>query len=182
MKNGTTSSAAHDGLISVEALRALMASGAPPLIIDARFDLGDTAAGERAYAAGHIPGAFYLHLDRDLSGPKQDAFGTFRGRHPLPERDAFAARLAALGMTPGRQVVAYDAADGMYAARVWWMLRWLGHANVAVLDGGFAAGSRRARRSPATRPRLPLAFSRPESRWNTRSAPRTCSPGWARCG
>jgi len=140
MKNGTTSpSAAHDGLIPVEALRALMASGAPPLIIDARFDLGDTAAGERAYAAGHIPGAFYLHLDRDLSGPKQDAFGTFRGRHPLPERDAFAARLAALGMTPGRQVVAYDAADGMYAARVWWMLRWLGHANVAVLDGGFAA-------------------------------------------
>jgi thiosulfate/3-mercaptopyruvate sulfurtransferase len=140
MNNGTTPiPAAHDGLIPVEQLRALMASGTPPLIIDARFDLADTGAGERAHAAGHIPGAFYLHLDRDLSGPKQDAFGTFRGRHPLPEREAFAARLAALGMTPGRQVVAYDAADGMYAARVWWMLRWLGHANVAVLDGGFTA-------------------------------------------
>ncbi|MDH0865284.1 sulfurtransferase [Mitsuaria sp. GD03876] len=138
--NGTTSSpSASDGLIPVEQLRALMASATPPLIVDVRFDLADTGAGERAYAAGHLPGAFYLHLDRDLSGPKQDAFGAFRGRHPLPERDAFAARLAALGMTPGRQVVAYDAADGMYAARVWWMLRWLGHAEVAVLDGGFAA-------------------------------------------
>lgn len=138
--NGTTSSpAGHDGLITVDQLRALIASGAPPLIVDARFDLADTGAGERAYAAGHVPGACYLHLDRDLSGPKQDTFGVFRGRHPLPERESLAARLAALGMTPGRQVVAYDAADGMYAARVWWMLRWLGHADVAVLDGGFAA-------------------------------------------
>ncbi|WP_414710437.1 sulfurtransferase [Roseateles sp.] len=128
-----------DGLITVEQLQALMASPTPPLIVDVRFDLVDTAAGERAYAAGHVPGAFYLNLDRDLSGPKQDAFGAFRGRHPLPERDAFATRLRDLGMTPGRQFVAYDAADGMYAARVWWMLRWLGHAQVAVLDGGFAA-------------------------------------------
>lgn len=128
-----------DGLITVEQLQALMNSSTPPLIVDVRFDLADTAAGERAYAAGHVPGAFYLHLDRDLSGPKQDAFGAFRGRHPLPEREAFAARLRDLGMTPGRQLVAYDAADGMYAARVWWMLRWLGHAQVAVLDGGFAA-------------------------------------------
>ncbi|WP_377156868.1 sulfurtransferase [Roseateles sp. UC29_93] len=126
-------------MITVEQLQALMNSSAPPLIVDVRFDLADTAAGERAYAAGHVPGAFYLHLDRDLSGPKQDAFGAFRGRHPLPEREAFAARLRDLGMTPGRQLVAYDAADGMYAARVWWMLRWLGHAQVAVLDGGFAA-------------------------------------------
>ncbi|OWQ87623.1 sulfurtransferase [Roseateles aquatilis] len=129
----------HDGLIAVEALRALIASGAPPLIVDARFDLADPSAGEKAHAAGHLPGAFYLHLDRDLSGPKQDAFGAFRGRHPLPEREAFAARLRELGMTPGRQVVAYDAADGMYAARVWWMLRWLGHDAVAVLDGGLTA-------------------------------------------
>ena len=128
-----------DGLISVGQLQALMASSTPPLIVDVRFDLADTAAGERAYAAGHVPGASYLHLDRDLSGPKQDAFGTFRGRHPLPEHEAFAERLRQLGMTRGRQLVAYDAADGMYAARVWWMLRWLGHAQVAVLDGGFAA-------------------------------------------
>ncbi|WP_431265567.1 sulfurtransferase [Roseateles chitinivorans] len=134
-----TASAGFDGLVSVGQLQALMNSSAPPLIVDVRFDLADTAAGERAYAAGHLPGAFYLNLDRDLSGPKQDAFGAFRGRHPLPEREAFAARLRAIGMTPGRQLVAYDAADGMYAARVWWMLRWLGHAQVAVLDGGFAA-------------------------------------------
>ncbi|WP_423594634.1 sulfurtransferase [Roseateles sp. MS654] len=129
----------HDGLISVAQLQALSASTPPPLIVDVRFDLADTAAGERAYAAGHLPGAFYLHLDQDLSGDKRDAAGAFRGRHPLPDRDAFAARLRELGMTPGRQVVAYDAADGMYAARLWWMLRWLGHAQVAVLDGGFAA-------------------------------------------
>lgn len=132
-------SASTPALISADQLRALMASPTPPLIIDARFDLADTAAGERAHAAGHLPGAFHLHLDRDLSGPKQDAFGGFRGRHPLPEREAFAATLAAIGMTTGRLLVAYDAADGMYAARVWWMLRWLGHDQVAVLDGGFAA-------------------------------------------
>lgn len=141
--NASAHAARHDGLISVAALQALMASTADaasaPLIVDVRFDLADTGAGERAYAAGHLPGARYLHLDHDLSGAKQDAFGAFRGRHPLPEREAFAARLRALGMTPGRQVVAYDAADGMYGARVWWMLRWLGHDAVAVLDGGFAA-------------------------------------------
>jgi len=128
-----------DGLISVGQLQALLASDAPPLVVDVRFDLTDTSAGERAYAAGHIPGAFYLHLDRDLSGPKQDAFGVFRGRHPLPDRTAFAALLGELGLRSGRTLVAYDAADGMYGARVWWMLRWLGHADVAVLDGGFAA-------------------------------------------
>ena len=143
--NGTSSAhgARHDGLISAADLQALIASAtdaaSAPLIVDVRFDLTDTDAGQRAYDAGHLPGAFYLHLDRDLSGAKQDAFGTFRGRHPLPERDVFAARLRALGMTPGRQVVAYDAADGMYGARLWWMLRWLGHDAVAVLDGGFAA-------------------------------------------
>ena len=143
--NGSGHGTRHDGLISVEELQALLASpspaagSAPPLILDVRFDLADVEAGERAYAAGHLPGAFYLHLDRDLSGARQDAFGAFRGRHPLPEREAFAARLRELGMTAGRQVVAYDAADGMYGARVWWMLRWLGHDAVAVLDGGLAA-------------------------------------------
>src|SRR6185436_12856356 len=87
-----SASAGFDGLVSVGQLQALMHSSAPPLIVDVRFDLADTAAGERAYAAGHLPGAFYLNLDRDLSGPKQDTFGAFRGRHPLPEREAFAAR------------------------------------------------------------------------------------------
>ena len=124
---------AYQTLISPAELRGLQ----DPLILDCSFDLADTGAGERAYAAGHIPGAFYLHLDRDLAGPKTGPDGAFRGRHPLPEREAFAALLRRLGLHTGRQVVAYDAQGGMYAARAWWMLRWLGHAEVAVLDGAW---------------------------------------------
>ncbi|MDT9000497.1 sulfurtransferase [Paucibacter sp. APW11] len=126
-------------LISASDLLAMEARHQTVLLIDVSFDLADTEAGERAHAAGHIPGAHYLHLDRDLSGDKQAADGHFRGRHPLPSREGFAARMAELGLTPGRQVVAYDAQGGMYAARLWWMLRWIGHAEVAVLDGGAAA-------------------------------------------
>jgi thiosulfate/3-mercaptopyruvate sulfurtransferase len=120
-------------LITPAELRALAA----PLILDCRFDLADPAAGRRAYAAGHIPGAHYLHLDDDLAGPKTGADGVFHGRHPLPAREAFAARLRALGLTAGRQVVCLDTQGGPYAARAWWMLRWLGHAEVAVLDGAW---------------------------------------------
>ena len=105
------------------------------LLIDVGFDLADTAAGERAYAAVHLPGAHYLHLDRDLSAAKTGA----NGRHPLPDRADFATQLAELGLNADTQVVAYDAQGGMYAARLWWMLRWIGHAAVAVLDGGQAA-------------------------------------------
>lgn len=120
-------------LISAAELRAL----ADPLILEASFDLADTDAGERVYAAGHIPGAFYLHLDRDLCGDKTAADGSFRGRHPLPEREAFAALMRRLGLTAGRQVVTCDRQGGPYAAHLWWMLRWLGHAEVAVLDGAW---------------------------------------------
>ncbi|MFG6433086.1 sulfurtransferase [Roseateles sp. LYH14W] len=120
-------------LISPAELRAL----ADPLILDCSFDLADTTAGERAYAAGHIPGAHYLHLDRDLAGAKTGPDGAFRGRHPLPEREAFAALLRRLGLRAGRQVVTCDTQGGMYAARAWWMLRWLGHTEVAVLDGAW---------------------------------------------
>jgi thiosulfate/3-mercaptopyruvate sulfurtransferase len=105
------------------------------LVFDCRFDLADPQAGAQAYAAGHLPGAQYLHLDHDLSGPKNGA----NGRHPLPDRQALAASLAAHGLRHGQQVVAYDAQGGMYAARLWWLLRWLGHDAVAVLDGGLAA-------------------------------------------
>lgn len=104
-------------------------------LFDCRFDLADPGAGETAYAAGHIPGAHYLHLDRDLSGRKTGA----NGRHPLPTRDAFVATLADRGLRQGQQVVAYDAQGGAYAARLWWLLRWLGHDSVAVLDGGLQA-------------------------------------------
>jgi thiosulfate/3-mercaptopyruvate sulfurtransferase len=104
-------------------------------VFDCRFDLADPAAGEAAYAAGHIRGAQYLHLDRDLSGRKT---GT-NGRHPLPTRDAFAMLLASRGVRQGQQVIAYDAQGGAYAARLWWLMRWLGHDSVAVLDGGLQA-------------------------------------------
>ena len=105
------------------------------LVFDCSFDLVDPDAGERAYAAGHIPGAHYLHLDRDLSGVKTGK----NGRHPLPERDVLVATLAKHGLKQHQQVVAYDAQGGTFAARLWWLLRWLGHDSVALLDGGLQA-------------------------------------------
>jgi thiosulfate/3-mercaptopyruvate sulfurtransferase len=111
------------------------------VIIDTRFDLADPSAGERAYNEGHIPGARYAHLDRDLSGEKT---GT-NGRHPLPTPDRMRARFGALGIDNHSQVVAYDADSGMYAARLWWMLRFMGHDAVAVLDGGFSRWLREGR-------------------------------------
>ncbi|MFZ5556175.1 MAG: sulfurtransferase [Pseudomonadota bacterium] len=101
---------------------------------DCRYDLFDHEAGTRAYAEDHVPGAFYLHLGRDLSGVMT---GT-NGRHPLPEPAAFADLMGRFGVNRGVQVVAYDGGPGPYAARLWWMLRWLGHRDVAVLDGGYA--------------------------------------------
>lgn len=102
------------------------------VVVDCRFSLADTAAGERAWHAGHLPGARYAHLDRDLSGPITPA----TGRHPLPDPLALAERLGAWGIDGGVQVVAYDDAGGSMAVRLWWLLRWLGHQAVAVLDGG----------------------------------------------
>ncbi|MCC7126767.1 MAG: sulfurtransferase [Acidobacteria bacterium] len=108
------------------------------VICDCRFDLANADAGEAQFAAGHVPGARYVHLDRDLSGAKT---GT-NGRHPLPSLEQMAARFGALGIGPGTQVIAYDGDTGMYAARLWWMLRFMGHDAVAVLDGGFARWTR----------------------------------------
>ena len=126
-------------LISAADLRAQLQGPTPPRVFDCSFDLTDTEAGERAWRAGHLPGALYLHLDRDLAGAKHDAAGHFRGRHALPERAALAARLGQLGITAATAVVCYDAQGGPYASRAWWLLRWMGHADVAVLDGGVAA-------------------------------------------
>lgn len=105
------------------------------IVFDCRHDLADPATGARAYAEAHIRGARHVNLDRDLSGSKNGR----NGRHPLPEAKQFCARMAVLGLRCGMQVVAYDASGGPYAARLWWMLRWVGHANVAVLDGGWNA-------------------------------------------
>jgi thiosulfate/3-mercaptopyruvate sulfurtransferase len=104
-------------------------------IVDCRHDLADPAAGRRAYAEAHLPGAVFMHLDEDLSGVRTGS----NGRHPLPNPVTFAARLGALGIAPEDQVVAYDDAGGAIAARLWWMLRWIGHERAAVLDGGLRA-------------------------------------------
>ena len=128
-----------DTLISAADLLAALDAAEPPVLIDTRFDLADITAGETAWRAGHLAGAHYLHLERDLSGDKVRSDGSFRGRHPLPERADFAASLGRIGVTPASAVVALDAQGGMYAARLWWMLRWMGHERVAVLDGGIPA-------------------------------------------
>jgi thiosulfate/3-mercaptopyruvate sulfurtransferase len=103
-------------------------------IVDCRFKLDDPGWGARDYESRHIPGAVFADLDRDLAGEKT---GT-NGRHPLPDPAVFARTLGRLGIDDSIQVVAYDQDSGMYASRFWWMLRWMGHDRVAVLDGGFA--------------------------------------------
>ena len=112
------------------------------VIVDCRHNLTDADAGAGAYRSAHIPGAFFLHLDRDLSGPKTGK----NGRHPLPDIAALAATLGRIGIDGAKQVVAYDQNSGMWASRLWWMLQWLGHERVAVLDGGLDkwAAERRA--------------------------------------
>ncbi|MGV7208521.1 sulfurtransferase [Oxalobacteraceae bacterium A2-2] len=109
------------------------------VILDCRHDLLNPDAGPDAFAAGHIQNAQFANIDTDLSGPKKGADGVFRGRHPLPDRAALVEALRAWGVNDDSQVVAYDAQGGMFAARLWWLLRWIGHAGVAVLDGGLAA-------------------------------------------
>ncbi len=121
-------------LIGAEDLVALPPSEVR--VFDCRFDLSDAEAGGRRYAEGHIPGAAHLHLNNDLSGPAEPGR---TGRHPLPERAMFDTLLAEHGVTEETQVVAYDDTGGMFAARLWWMVRWTGHIAVAVLDGGYQA-------------------------------------------
>ncbi len=127
--------------------------GAPDwLVVDVRHQLADTGYGERVYAEGHIPGAIFLHCDRDLSGPMTGS----NGRHPLPSPVSLAARLGEIGIGGSTQVVVYDDAQGMIAGRLWWLLRWLGHDRVALLDGGLqawlAAGGALDRQTPVLHP------------------------------
>ena len=132
-------------------------------IVDARFSLADHELGERNYLAAHIPGAVYAHLERDLSSP-QVAGKT--GRHPLPPVEAIVHTLSQWGVDAGTQVVVYDDASGVYAGRLWWMLRWLGHDAVAVLDGDWRQWQHEGRPACAgveTRPpRTFVAHVRPE--------------------
>ena len=121
-------------LISAAMLRDLV--GKPEIaIIDCRFDLMNPDGGRRAYLEGHIPGARYADLNRDLSAP----ITATSGRHPLPTPSDFAGTLVRLGIGRATQVIAYDDSAGAFAARLWWMLRWVGHPAAAVLDGGIKA-------------------------------------------
>lgn len=102
-------------------------------VVDCRFSLADTGAGEQLYLESHIPGAHYAHMDRDLSGPITES----SGRHPLPDPADLLRTFGRWGIGAKTQVVVYDDAGGAYAARFWWLLRWLGHSAAAVLDGGW---------------------------------------------
>jgi thiosulfate/3-mercaptopyruvate sulfurtransferase len=122
-------------LITTEELAGRL--GSPGwVVVDCRFDLTDPAAGEAAWREAHIPGAVFADLDRLLSGPVSPERG---GRHPLPDAETLCAGFGQLGIHAGSQVIAYDASAGMLAGRLWWLLRWLGHEQVAVLDGGLDA-------------------------------------------
>jgi thiosulfate/3-mercaptopyruvate sulfurtransferase len=124
------------------------------LVVDVRHQLADTGYGERDYAESHIPGAVFLHCDRDLSGPMNGS----NGRHPLPDQERLAQRLGEIGIGAATQVVVYDDAQGMIAGRLWWLLRWLGHDSVALLDGGIqawrAAGGKVTDVLPSLSPRV----------------------------
>jgi thiosulfate/3-mercaptopyruvate sulfurtransferase len=150
-------------LIDADQLRPLL--GSPECrVIDCRFDLGKPSWGGVQYWLEHIPGAIYAHLDRDLSSPITRS----SGRHPLPAAETLAATLSAWGIDRRVQVVVYDQGNGMYAARLWWLMRWLGHEQVAVLDGGYAAwiadGTRPVSRDVVTlAPRVFVA--RPRKDW-----------------
>ena len=123
-------------IMTASALQALNSHiDAKVLVCDCRFDLVDAELGEKQYAQGHIPGAHYANLNTLMSTHKTG----LNGRHPLPTREVFAVQLAQLGLNRDTMLVAYDSSGGTYAARLWWMARWVGHTRVVVLDGGIKA-------------------------------------------
>jgi len=124
----------YNTLVDADALRPNV--GSPGWrVIDCRHDLLRPDAGQQAYADGHIAGAVFAHLDRDLSGPKT----AHSGRHPLPDPDRLVECFRRWGIERDTQIVAYDASGGQFAGRLWWLARWLGHDKVALLDGGWQA-------------------------------------------
>lgn len=141
-------------LVSTADLEARLAQ--PGLVLlDVRHDLtSPDTRGKAQYDAGHIPGAIFVHLDRDLSARKTGR----NGRHPLPTPEAAAATFGRLGIGPGKDVIVYDQGAGVFASRVWWMLRWLGFVDVAVLDGGYGKWAREDR-AESTEPAEPTPAS-----------------------
>jgi len=125
------SSAKYTTLISPAELAARLPDPAS-VIVDCRHNLTDVDAGERAFRAAHLPGAQFMHMDRDLSGARTGV----NGRHPLPRVADLVATFSRAGIDDSKQVIAYDQNSGMWAARLWWLLQWLGHPAAAVLDGG----------------------------------------------
>jgi len=128
-------------LITAAQLQTLLASKTPCMVFDCSCDLMQPETGPAQYEEAHIPGAVYAHLDNNLSakGDRSITGAASGGRHPLPAREVFAAWLGRIGFDNGMQAVVYDRQGANYCGRLWWMLKWLGHANVAVLDGGWQA-------------------------------------------
>ncbi|MER5872207.1 sulfurtransferase [Streptomyces sp. NPDC002044] len=124
---------ATSAILSAAELKSELAGPRPPVLLDVRWQLGGPNQ-LSAYEAGHLPGAVYLDLDRELAGPAGSG-----GRHPLPDPEAFGAVMRRAGVSAGTPVVVYDGGQGWAAARAWWLLRWTGHPGVRVLDGGLAA-------------------------------------------
>lgn len=148
------SSAKYTTLISPAELAVHLGDPAS-VIVDCRHNLADVDAGERAYRAAHIPGAQFMHMDRDLSGTRTGG----NGRHPLPRIADLVATFSRAGIDDSKQVIAYDQNSGMWAARLWWLLQWLGHPAAAVLDGGLDRWIAEGRPLTAEAPRVePAAF------------------------
>jgi len=148
-------------LISCDELSALLTHRpSSVVVIDCSFDLADPSAGWSAFQLGHIPGAAYIHLEDDLSAPRTG----LNGRHPLPRQSTVVSAMRARGADDGSLIVAYDNVDGRYASRLWWTIRWAGHATVRVLDGGW----RRWRESG-----LPLETGEPQERRSGNFSART---------
>jgi thiosulfate/3-mercaptopyruvate sulfurtransferase len=143
-------------LISAQELKTLLASATPCMVFDCSFDLSNPDAGTAMFAESHIPGAVYAHLDTALSakGDRAVTQAASGGRHPLPSRENFAAWLGSVGFNNSMQAVVYDRQGANYCGRLWWMLKWVGHDKVAVLDGGLqawkAAGGSVSGGTPAT--------------------------------
>ena len=152
----------HTTLISTDVLASHL--DGDWVVVDCRFDLQNDQWGRNQYLAAHIPGAVYASLNHDMAGPRTGS----NGRHPLPSIDALAATLGRLGISSGTQVVTYDQDSGMYASRLWWLLNYVGHDAVALLDGGWAKWLHEGRPTLAGQEaRTPTTFTaapRPEMR------------------